>query len=84
MAFSTSDIIAGIALIVSCFSVFYTRLQSKYARITYRRSTLDTLSYFTVQADGAINDTAKYLYICFALHAFSQFSSWGWEHRDLH
>lgn len=54
-----------------------------FNRLSHRRATLNTLSYFTVQADSAVTDAVKYLYICFVLHAFSEFSSWGWEHRDL-
>jgi hypothetical protein len=54
-----------------------------FDRLSHRRATLNTLSYFTVQADSAVTDAAKYLYICFVLHAFAEFSSWGWKHRDL-
>lgn len=54
-----------------------------FNRLSLRRSTFNTLSHFTIQADAATTDVAKYLYICFVLHAFAEFSSWGWEHRDL-
>lgn len=54
-----------------------------FNRLSHRRATLNTLSYFSVEADGAATDAVKYLYICFVLHAFAEFSSWGWEHRDL-
>lgn len=54
-----------------------------FDRLSHRRATLNTLSYFTVNADGAATDAAKYLYICFVLHAFAEFSGWGWKHRDL-
>ena len=54
-----------------------------FNRLSHRKATLNTLSCFTVHADSAHADPLKYLYICFVLHAFSDFSSWGWEHRDL-
>lgn len=54
-----------------------------FNRLSHRKATLNTLSCFTVHSDSANADPLKYLYICFVLHAFSDFSSWGWEHRDL-